>query len=251
MALPFARRSRASSQASREEASRAAIAGLTASRRAIAQAYEVERQRIERDLHDGTQQYLVAALMHLGEAQLSSTLAADPALAELVAHAKDAVAEGLSSLRLTVRGLSPQTLRDLGLEAAIREAAATASTEVRVTCPHPLPALPEPVMAAAYFFACEAMTNAAKHAPGVDVSVLLTAGDSLQVSVVDAGMGGATIVEGRGLAGMRERLAAFGGSLTLSSPPGGPTHLSARLPLLLDAGESAIVLAPDHPGASR
>lgn len=242
MPLPFARRARASARESREEASRAAIAELTASRRAIAKAYEIERQRIERDLHDGTQQYLVAALMMLGEAQLSPRLRDDLALAELVSQAKDALAQGLNALRLTVRGLSPQTLRDLGLEAAIREAAATASNRVTVMCPHPLPALPEPVMAAAYFFASEAMTNAAKHAPGTDVSVLLTADRSLHVSVVDAGMGGAVIVEGHGLAGMRERLAAFGGSLALSSPPGGPTHLSARLPLLLEAGESGIVL---------
>ena len=218
------------------------IAELTASRREIVAAYEVERRRIERDLHDGAQQQLVVGLMKLGEAQLSPTVIADPALAGLLNEAKAAIAGGLNSLRTTVRGIHPQVLTDLGLAAALREADRTGRT-VRIICPHPLPAMPEGVLAAAYFFALEAMTNALKHAPGAEVTVLLTVDKSLRVCVVDTGPGGARLQPGHGLAGMRERLAAFGGELLLTSPPGGPTRLAAHLPLLLVRGESGI--SPD------
>ena len=97
-------------------------------------------------------------------------------------------------------------------------------------------------MAVGYFFACEAIGNAAKYAPRADVTVLLAADRNLRVSVVDRGPGGARIVSGHGLAGMRERLAAAGGELTISSPPGGPTQLAATIPLLLDRGEPAVVI---------
>ena len=222
------------------------IAELTASRREIVAAYEVERRRIERDLHDGAQQQLVVGLMKLGEAQLSPTVIADPALAGLLNDAKAAIAGGLNSLRTTVRGIHPQVLTDLGLAAALRDAADQADRTgrtVRIICPHPLPAMPEGVLAAAYFFALEAMTNALKHAPGAEVTVLLTVDKSLRVCVVDTGPGGARLQPGHGLAGMRERLAAFGGELLLTSPPGGPTRLAAHLPLLLARGESGI--SPD------
>ena len=216
---------------------------MTASRREIVAAYEVERRRIERDLHDGAQQRLVVGLMKLGEAQLSPAVTADPALAALLGEAKAAIAGGLESLRTTVRGIHPQVLTDLGLEAALTEAVdrvdKTGRT-VRIVCPHPLPTVPEGVLAAAYFFALEAMTNALKHAPGAAVTILLTVDDKLRVCVVDTGPGGAYLRPGHGLAGMRERLAAFGGGLMLSSPPGGPTQVAAHLPLLLARGESGI-----------
>lgn len=217
------------------------IAELTASRREIVAAYEIERRRIERDLHDGAQQRLVVGLMKLGEAQLSPAVTADPALAALLAEAKSAIAGGLESLRTTVRGIHPQVLTDLGLEAALTDAVdrvdRTGRT-IRIVCPHPLPTMPEGVLAAAYFFALEAMTNALKHAPGAEVTILLTVDKTLRVCVVDTGPGGAHLQPGRGLAGMRERLAAFGGELLLSSPPGGPTQVTAHLPLLLARGES-------------
>lgn len=245
--MPLRLRRRGERTSTHEQQARDDIARLTASRRAIAEAYEVERRRIERDLHDGTQQHLVAALMLLGEAQLSPALTADPALGDLVAQAKSAVAQGLDSLRVTVRGIHPRTLTDLGLEAALREAAGASPAPVAVVCPHPLPQLPASLLAAAYFFACEVMTNAAKHAPGAPVSVLLAADQHLHVSVVDEGPGGARVVDGHGLAGMRERLAAFGGTLDVASPAGGPTQVRATFPLLLDAGQSA--LAPPEAGA--
>mgnify|MGYP001940551776 FL=1 len=115
------------------------IAELTASRREIVAAYEIERRRIERDLHDGAQQRLVVGLMKLGEAQLSPAVTADPALAALLAEAKSAIAGGLESLRPTVRGIHPQVLTDLGLEAALTDAVdrvdRTGRT-IRIVCPH-------------------------------------------------------------------------------------------------------------------
>ena len=222
------------------------IAELTASRREIVAAYEVERRRIERDLHDGAQQRLVVGLMKLGEAQLSPTVTADPALAGLLNEAKAAIAGGLDSLRTTVRGIHPQVLTDLGLAAALRDAADQADRTgrtVRIICPHPLPTMPEGVLAAAYFFALEAMTNALKHAPGAEVTILLAVDKDLRVCAVDTGPGGARLQPGHGLASMRERLAAFGGELLLTSPPGGPTRVAAHLPLLLARGESGI--SPD------
>ena len=227
---------------SAESAARREVEALTASRRVIVEAYEVERRRIQRDLHDGAQQYLVAAAMKLGEAQLSPAVAGDPDLAGLLAEAKRAVQAGLDALRVTVRGIHLQVLGELGLEAAVHDVAGACPSDVRVMCPHPLPDMPEGVVAAAYFFTAEALTNAAKHAPGASVTVLLAADATLTVSVVDTGPGGAEAVEGHGLAGMRERLAAFGGSLEISSPSGGPTQVVARLPLLLAHGEPGVVV---------
>ncbi len=230
-------------QVSHEQEAAQRIAELTASRRVIVEAYEVERRRIERDLHDGAQQYLVAAAMKVGEAQLSPAVENDPVAAQLLAEAGAAIQEGLGALRRTIRGIHPQLLRQQGLPAALEEVAATAANRVRIVVPQPLPELPEGVLAVGYFFACEAIGNAAKYAPRADVTVLLAAGQSLRVSVVDQGPGGAKIVPGRGLAGMKERLAAVGGELTISSPPGGPTQLAVTIPLLLNRGEPAVVIS--------
>lgn len=221
---------------------RAELAELAESRRVIVAAYEVERRRIERNLHDGAQQYFVSAAMKVGEARLAPTVETDPALAKLLAEAGQALRAGLESLRATVRGIHPQVLLEAGLVAALHEVASHAANQVRLVCPHPLPTLPEGVLAAAYFFACEAINNAAKYAPGAQVTVLLTAGQELQVSVVDDGPGGARLVPGHGLAGMRERLSAVGGTVRVTSPPGGPTQVLAAIPLLLKPGESGIVL---------
>ncbi len=105
-----------------------------------------------------------------------------------------------------------------------------------------MPELPEGVLAASYFFATEAIANAAKHAPGASVTVLLVADERLKVSVVDTGPGGARIKPGHGLSGLRERLAAFGGEMTISSPEGGPTQVAASVPLLLFRGEPGVAL---------
>ena len=174
--------------------------------------------------------------MKLGEALLDAP--AD--LAELLTAAKQDVDRGLHSLRATVHGIHPQVLQDHGLVAALADTASSHGPHVSVFAPHPLPKLSASVLACGYFFGTEALTNAAKHAPGAPVSVLVTADASLKITVVDEGPGGAQVVQGHGLAGMAERLAAFGGEMTLSSPPGGPTRLACSIPLLLDRGQSGV-----------
>ncbi|WP_253281981.1 sensor histidine kinase [Arcanobacterium phocae] len=229
------------------------IAHLTESRREIVQAFEIERRRIERDLHDGAQQYLVATGMALGELELIVTLAGElPAeladLPEIIARAKTANQQGLAALRATVNNVHPKLLSDMGLAAAVRDIAERSELPVRVVVPHPLPDLPEGVVATAYFLVAEALTNTAKYAPNAEATVMLAADEYLHVSIVDTGPGGAQLSSGHGLAGMRERLAAFGGTLDVVSPAGGPTKVTGRIPLLLRTGESSIVL---HSGENQ
>lgn len=136
-------------------------------------------------------------------------------------------------LRTTVSGIHPQMLADLGLHAAVTDLAQRSGLDVTVRCPHRLPDMPEEIAAVAWFFCSEAVTNIAKHAPDARVTLLLVADQDLHVSIMDTGPGGAYLREGGGLAGMRERLAAFGGTMGLASPRGGPTTVTARIPLLL------------------
>ena len=225
------------------------VSELTESRREIVAAFEIERRRIERDLHDGAQQYLVTASMDVGEADLTLESALQGGTVDmermrearrLLAKAQDDAEAALRALRQTVAGIHPKVLSDLGLESAVRDLAAASSLDVTVRCPHGLPAMTEGVIAAGYFMVAEALTNAAKHAPQSHVSILLAADADLHISVIDDGPGGAVIRADHGLAGMRERLAAFGGTLTISSPVGGPTSVSAQIPLLLRRGEFGV-----------
>lgn len=220
---------------------------LRSSRLEIVHAFEIERRRIERDLHDGAQQHLVASSLQIGEAVLLLSQDAEhgrggrgAVALDLLGRAQDATDAALAALRATVAGIHPTVLSDLGLEAAVRDLAQRSAPAVDVRVPHPLPSLPEPVAAAAYFLVAEALTNVAKHAPDAGVTVLLACDDDLRVSVVDDGPGGAVVRPGHGLAGMAERLAAFGGQLQVSSPQGGPTSLHAHIPLLLGEGELGI-----------
>jgi len=220
---------------------------LRDSRLEIVNAFEIERRRIERDLHDGAQQHLVAVSMKVGEAALLLEADEDPAnVRSLIVQAQDASESALAALRRTVAGVHPAILSDLGLESAVRELAADSAIDVRVRVPHRLPAVPDAIAAAAYFLVSEALTNIAKYAPDAGASVLIGADDQLHVSVVDDGDGGATVQSGHGLAGMTERLAAFGGMLTVSSPTGGPTWVSARIPLLLPEGQAGVAVDGTH-----
>ncbi|WOT00392.1 histidine kinase [Actinotignum timonense] len=211
--------------------------------RSIAAAFEIERRRIERDLHDGAQQYLVATSMDVGEAAFllegdanGAVSSADLAAArERMASAQDRAELALTSLRRTVAGIHPKVLSDLGLEAAVRDLVVSAPVPATLRVPRPLPDIPEGVIAAAYFTVAEALTNVAKHAPAATATVLLIADDDLHLSITDTGPGG--VIPGSGLRGIGERLAAFGGSLRISSPVGGPTEIRARIPLLLHRGE--------------
>lgn len=235
LALGYQYRSKAARDARDESPESYAknLADLRRSRREIVGAFEIERRRIERDLHDGAQQYLVAATMKMGEASLTL----DPVSNEgrLLSAAQDDASRAMKALRETVHGIHPQVLTDMGLEAAVRDLARRFE-DVEVRCPHPLPSMPQGVTASGYFFVSEALTNAAKY--GGPAVVLLTVDEHLHVTATDRGEGGAVIRPGHGLSGMRERLAAFGGELFVSSPHGGPTEVRATMPLLLDVGES-------------
>ncbi|MDO5746385.1 MAG: histidine kinase [Actinomycetaceae bacterium] len=208
--------------------------------RRIVEAFEIERQRIERDLHDGAQQFLVASNMKIGEALMLVEYGSLNDVKQLLEQAQHANDEALAALRCTVNGVHPQVLSDRGLAEAVAEVVSDSPVDTRLVIPHPLPHIPAGVATAAYFLVCEALTNIAKYAPDSHATVLLAASQDLVVSIIDDGPGGAQIHPGHGLSGLSARLEAFGGELSVNSPPGGPTEIRGRLPLLLITGESAL-----------
>ena len=211
----------------REDQLAAAVADLRRSRVELVDAFETERRRIERDLHDGVQQRLVALTMTLGRAELDVT--EGPGL-ELVREAHGQAEAALDDLRSTVRGIHPRVLADHGLAAAVHEIADHAPVPVSVDIrldDRP----PPPVEAAAYFVASEALTNVARHADARQAQVhAWQHNGSLVLTVVDDGVGGADAADGTGLAGLVVRLDALGGELAVTSPPGGPTEVRMEVP---------------------
>jgi signal transduction histidine kinase len=208
---------------------RARLAELQASRARLVEATETERRRIERDLHDGTQQRLVSIAMTLGLAE--SKLAADrPAVGPVLREARDALAFALEELRDLTQGIRPAILVERGLAAALddlsRRAALPVRLEVAVTG-----RLPEPVESAAYFVASEALANVAKYSHASDVRLAASCdGSTLVIEVADDGIGGAGAGAGSGLRGLADRVEAIGGRLTVSSPPGRGTTVRAEIP---------------------
>jgi signal transduction histidine kinase len=206
------------------------LLALRRSRLDLVQVFEAERHRIERHLHDGVQQRLVAMTMTLG---LAETTLPDGESRTLVRRAQTQAEEALSDLRDAVRGIHPRVLTDLGLAAAVHEITdrIPMPVSVEVTVPH---RLPEVVEQTAYFAISEALTNVAKHAQASRASVRArTQGDRLLVEVTDDGGGGAEPVADGGLAGLVVRLDALGGTLDVSSPAGGPTTLLMEIPCRL------------------
>ncbi|MEI7056965.1 sensor domain-containing protein [Nocardioides sp. CCNWLW239] len=208
----------------------AAVADLRRSRVDLVDAFETERSRIERDLHDGAQQRLVALTMTLGLAELEVP---EGAGLDLVRQAHAQAETALAELRATVRGIHPRVLVDHGLGAAVHELADAAglpvSVDLRVDG-----RLPAPVEAAAYFVVAEALTNAVRHADARSARVDgRVTGGVLEVGVRDDGDGGATVRPGGGLAGLATRLAALDGHLEVTSPPGGPTEVRMTCPTVL------------------
>ena len=206
----------------------ARVEALQASRDRAVDSAEAERRRIERDLHDGAQQRLVALAMDLGMAR--AKLETDPAAATaLVGEAHEEAKRALAELRDLARGIHPAVLADRGLDAAISALAARSPVPVGVDVA--TGRLPDPVESAAYFVVAEAMTNAAKHAQAAEISVRIARHrDLLIVEVIDDGVGGADPAKGSGLRGLADRVAAVDGRLTVTSPPGGPTVIRAELP---------------------
>ncbi|WP_408055803.1 sensor histidine kinase [Streptomyces lycii] len=199
---------------------------LAASRAGILEAVDAERRRIERDVHDGVQQRLVALAMLLGRARRSK----DPEHgAELLRQAHEASREVLGELREVIWRVYPTALDSLGLKEALAGVAERCSLPLRMDCSVP-PGLPGPVETAAYFVVSESVTNAAKHSGARRVTVTVGQhGAVLRVTVEDDGTGGAD-PSGSGLSGLRQRVAALDGAFTVSSPPGGPTTITAELP---------------------
>lgn len=200
-----------------------------AQRSSAVDSAETERRRIERDLHDGAQQRLVALAAELGAAR--EKLDDDPAAGkELVAAAHEEAKAALKDIRDLVRGIHPVILEDRGLDAALSAVVARApvpvALKVRVE-PRPSPA----VESAAYFIVNEALTNVARHAQATRAEVAIErSGARLVIEVRDDGVGGADASRGTGLQGLRERVDGLGGNLHVVSPDGGPTTISVELP---------------------
>ncbi|MEO5875463.1 MAG: histidine kinase [Streptosporangiaceae bacterium] len=202
---------------------------LTRSRVGVVDAHGAELQRIERDLHDGTQARLVAIAMQLGIARES--LADDPdTVATLLRQAHETTEEAMVELRAVLQTIYPPILADRGLDGALTALAARSSVPVHLEFAA-LAALPATVEAVAYYVVAEALTNMAKHAAATRAAVRVErADDVLCLEVTDDGRGGADEARGTGIAGIRRRVAALDGAVRLDSPPGGPTTLVVHVP---------------------
>jgi signal transduction histidine kinase len=204
---------------------------LTQTRAGVVDAADAERRRLERNLHDGTQQRLVSLAMNLGMARERFDGESEP-VRLAIAAAHDEAVLALTELREFIRGLHPAVLSDRGLVAALSGLAARAPLPVRLRVDVPKPAAPG-VEAVAYFIVSEAIANVVKHAQATRAEVTVTrSGDLLSITVTDDGRGGATPAagDGTGLRGLAQRAAAVDGTLSIDSPPGGPTIITAELP---------------------
>jgi signal transduction histidine kinase len=210
---------------------RSQLGEVRASRARIVQASDAERRRVERNLHDGAQQRLVALSLALRRAQAQLPEDAAPHASAILTNASEQLAAAMTELRELAKGIHPAILTEAGLAAALRAVAreSPAAAVVRVQIPEKLS---DAVSAAAYFVAAEALTNVAKYASATNVELVVEAdGDVLRVEIVDDGVGGADATAGSGLRGLADRVAALGGRLDVRSPVGGGTRVVARLPL--------------------
>ncbi|TSD49084.1 sensor histidine kinase [Rhodococcus sp. KBS0724] len=207
------------------------VSELTASRAAALDAHSAELKRIERDLHDGAQNRLVAVVMMLGMAERALSNNPDQALPQLH-RAQAAATEALSELRALVHDIYPPILDELGLEGAVSALAGRSSVPCVLEI-EDLRRAPAAVEAAAYFVVAEALTNVVKHSGARTVTVrAATKSDpeTMTIDVLDNGSGGASERAGGGLAGIRRRVEAFEGTVSLDSPAGGPTTMRVELP---------------------
>jgi signal transduction histidine kinase len=196
------------------------------SRTRIVEAGVEQRRRVERDLHDGAQQRLLALAATLGRAR---TAAADPATLALVEQARTELREALKDLRDLARGIHPAVLEHVGLGAAVDAVAESLPLPVQVSVQ--TERLAPAVESTAYFVVCEALTNVVKHAHARRASVDIGRSDgTVHLAVSDDGVGGASATAGGGLAGLTDRVAALGGRLQLDSPAGAGTRLRVELP---------------------
>ncbi len=207
----------------------AEVRRLGQARTLAVESAETERRRIERDLHDGLQPKLVSLALELGLAK--AKFERDPQAAKsLIYRAHDEAKTAIEDLRSLVRGIHPSVLDERGLDAAL--SALIASCPVPVHVEVTLGRRPDPTReAVAYFVVAEAITNVTKHSGATRASVIINeAAGLLRVLVEDNGQGGARADPGGGLAGLAARVAAIDGTFTVTSPPGGPTHIEAVVP---------------------
>jgi signal transduction histidine kinase len=201
---------------------------ITRSRARLVDAYEAERRRIERDVHDGALPRLTSLTVHLGLAKLD--VADDSPAAKPLATAHEQAKGLMVTLRQIVRGIRPQGLTELGLAGAVQELAEAAANPIRVRADirwH----VPELVETTAYYVVSEALGNVTRHANASQAEVRLSQADRhLIVEVEDDGRGGADPARGTGLVGLADRVAAVNGRLLLASPTGGPTLVRVELP---------------------
>ena len=210
---------------------RAAQQELRQSRTRIVEAAIAERRRLERDLHDGAQQRLVAVSLAIRLARSKLRPEADAASLASLEEASEDLKVALSELRELARGIHPAILTEAGLGPAIDSLAARSTVPAEVTGV-PDRRLSPAVESTAYFVVSEALANAAKYASATRATVSAECpGDALRVEVQDDGVGGADPSKGSGLRGLADRVAAIGGSLSVDSPVGGGTRLVAELPL--------------------
>ncbi|WP_329274581.1 sensor histidine kinase [Streptomyces sp. NBC_01451] len=205
------------------------VAELTATRAAALDAHATELRRIERALHDGTQNRIVSVTVLVGAAR--RMVARDPAGAdELLERAQSAAEQALAELRTVSRSILPPVLDDRGLAGALSGLAAQSAVPCRIDVDVPERCAAS-VEATAYFVIAEALTNIAKHSGAASAGVTARShGGRLLLRVEDDGRGGADEGGGSGLAGIRRRIEAHDGTLSLASPPGGPTTLKVELP---------------------
>jgi signal transduction histidine kinase len=207
----------------------ASHADLTRSRARVVAASDETRRRIERDLHDGTQQRLVSLGLELRSAEAMVPPEQTELRAQL-SHTAEGLSGAIEELQEISRGIHPAILSRGGLGPALKTLArrSTIPVELEVDADH---RLPEAIEAAAYYVVSEALTNAAKHSGASAVQVHVASHDELvRISIRDDGVGGAAPGQGSGLIGLKDRVEALGGKIEIDSPSGGGTSLRVRIP---------------------
>jgi signal transduction histidine kinase len=207
---------------------RARLEELRGSRERVLEAGQQERQRLERDLHDGAQQRLIALSLELGRLERRQTM--DASAQAAIEQARGEIARSLDELRSIARGLHPAVVSGHGLGVAIESLAAGAAVPVRLTV-NLGGRLPEAVEVAAYYVVCESLANIDKHAEASSATIdVARVGGSLVVEIVDDGVGGADTERGTGLRGLADRVEALAGGLRIWTPTGGGTRVRAEIP---------------------
>ena len=234
----------------RDLSDRIRLGEVEESRARIARAAYAARRTIQRDLHDGAQQQFVSVALQLENAR--GLIEEQSPASGLVAAAQADLQEAIEELRRLAQGIHPPELSERGLEAALRTLAKRSPASINVRVERVDRLAPE-IESAAYFITAEATANAVKHANANQIDIVVRSRrDELRVTVTDDGAGGASFREGAGLQGLRDRAEAIGGDLTVDSPVGGPTVLTADLPLFrsrhrlgLEEGHLRVVIADD------